>query len=48
MNNIVVLKASDSFGDVFKVYSSDLKVFYGDFYNERDLSNKLSALRLLG
>ncbi len=43
-NEFVVLTAQDSFGVVYKVYSSDLKNFFGDYYSERDVYNKLSAL----
>lgn len=40
----VVLTARDSFGIVYKIYSADLKNYYGDFYSESEVCNKLSAL----
>lgn len=44
--DFVVLPFQDEFGCVFRIYSADFKTFYGDFYNEREVYNKLKALRL--
>lgn len=43
-NEFVVLKSDDTFGVVYKIYSSDLKNYFGDFYSEVEVYWKLSAL----
>ena len=43
-NEFVVLLSKDSFGIVYKIYSSNLKDYFGDFYSEVEVYNKLSAL----
>ncbi len=44
MSNYLVFPLGKGRNKCFKIYSKDMKIYYGEFYSELEVQHKISAL----